>query len=337
MILVTGGAGFIGSHLCLEMLNEGHDVIVVDHLFSTKKESLNRVEEITGKTLTFYRFNLLDRSKLEQVFKNHSIEAVVHLAGFKAVSESVSLPLSYYNNNLNATLVLLEVMSHFNVKNFIFSSSATVYGKPTSNPITEDFPTSAINPYGRTKLMIEEILHDVWTSDLTWNISILRYFNPIGAHPSGKIGESPNGIPNNLMPFITDVAMGQYKELVVFGDNYPTIDGTGVRDYIHVVDLARGHLKALEKITVEKGYNIYNLGTGEGYSVLQLVQAFEESTGIPIPYKIMARRPGDIAECYSDPTKAENQLGWRAEKTIYDMCKDSWRWRQDNPEGYTSF
>lgn len=260
----------------------------------------------------------------------------MHLAGFKAVNESVSMPLNYYHNNLTSTFTLLEVMQQFGVKNFIFSSSATVYGKPDRNPITEDFPTSVTNPYGRTKLMIEEILHDLWKSDPSWSISILRYFNPIGAHPSGNIGESPNGIPNNIMPFITNVAVGQYKELAVFGDDYPTIDGTGVRDYIHVVDLARGHLKALNRTLVETGYDIYNLGTGEGYSVLQLVRAFEEATGQSVPYRIMDRREGDVAECFSDPTKAEQQLGWRAEKTIVDMCKDSWRWREYNPEGYVS-
>lgn len=336
MILVTGGAGFIGSHICVELLDEGHDVVVIDHLSNSQETSLDRVQEITGRTLAFYEFDLLDRGKLEQVFTDHDIEAVIHLAGFKAVNESVDMPLTYYHNNLTATFVLLEVMNQFNVKNMIFSSSATVYGKPAFNPITEDFPTSATNPYGRTKLMIEEILYDLMKSDQDWSISVLRYFNPIGAHPSGKIGEAPNGIPNNLMPYITKVAIGHYKELKVFGNDYPTVDGTGVRDYIHVVDLARGHLKALYKAMTETGYETYNLGTGEGYSVLQLVKAFEQASGQTIPYRILERRAGDVAECYSNPAKAERRLGWRAEKTIEDMCMDSWRWREKNPNGYAT-
>ncbi|WP_102336041.1 UDP-glucose 4-epimerase GalE [Salimicrobium jeotgali] len=336
MILITGGAGFIGSHICVELLNEGHDVAIIDNLSNSRKESLTRVEEITGGTITFYENDLLDRSALEEIFSKHTIEAVIHMAGLKSVNDSVSLPLTYYKNNLTATFVLLEVMAEFNVKTIIFSSSATVYGKPASNPITEDFPVSAINPYGRTKLMIEEVLADLWNADSEWSISILRYFNPIGAHPSGKIGESPNGTPNNLMPYVAKVALGQYEKLTVYGDDYPTVDGTGVRDYIHVTDLALGHVKALSKAMQGSGHEIYNLGTGEGYSVLQLVRAFESASGRSVPYEVTGRREGDVASCYANPSKAEEKLGWKAEKTITDMCEDTWRWRSHNPYGYAS-
>ena len=336
MILVTGGAGYIGSHICVELLNQGYEVVVVDNLSNSQPESLGRVQELTGKTLEFYEVDLLHREMLTQVFDNHPIDAVIHLAGLKAVSESVEIPLKYYSNNLTGTFTLCEVMKKFNVKKLIFSSSATVYGKPERNPIEENAPLQAANPYGRTKLMLEEILEDLYISDQSFSISVLRYFNPIGAHPSGRIGENPKGIPNNLMPYITQVAIGEYSELQVFGNDYPTIDGTGVRDFIHVVDLAKGHVKALEYVTAETGYEAYNLGTGEGYSVLQIVHAFEKASGRKIPYKIKGRRPGDIAECFSDPAKAEAKLGWKAEKDINDMCEDAWKWQFNNPNGYSS-
>jgi len=336
MILVTGGAGYIGSHICVELLKQGYEVVVVDNLSNSQLESLRRVEELTGETLKFYEVDLVHREKLSQVFANHPIDAVIHLAGLKAVGESVKMPLKYYSNNLTGTFTLCEVMKEFNVKKLIFSSSATVYGTPERNPIKENAPLQAANPYGRTKLMIEEILEDLYISDQSFSISVLRYFNPIGAHPSGRIGENPKGIPNNLMPYITQVAIGEYSELQVFGNDYPTIDGTGVRDFIHVVDLAQGHVKALEYVTAETGYETYNLGTGEGYSVLQIVHAFEKASGRKIPYKIKGRRPGDIAECFSDPAKAEAKLGWKAEKDINDMCEDAWKWQLNNPNGYSS-
>ena len=326
-ILVTGGAGYIGSHTCVELLNAGYEVVVVDNLSNSKLESLSRVKEITGKDLTFYKVDILDRDGLETVFVENTIDAVIHFAGLKAVGESVQIPLHYYHNNISGTLILCEVMNKYNVKKMVFSSSATVYGMPESVPISEDFPLAATNPYGRTKLMIEEILRDLHQSDHNWSISLLRYFNPIGAHQSGRIGEDPNGIPNNLMPYITQVAVGKLKELSVFGNDYPTIDGTGVRDYIHVVDLAKGHLKALEKIMSTNGVNTYNLGTGRGYSVLEMVAAFEKASGKKVPYNIVERRPGDVASCYSDPTKAKEELGWVAEKGIEEMCADSWRWQ----------
>ncbi len=333
-ILVTGGAGYIGSHTCVELLTAGYEVVVVDNFSNSKLESLSRVKEITGKDITFYQVDILDRNGLETVFAENSIDAVIHFAGLKAVGESVQIPLHYYHNNITGTLILCEVMNKYNVKNILFSSSATVYGMPESVPISEDFPLAATNPYGRTKLMIEEILRDIYHSDHNWSISLLRYFNPIGAHQSGRIGEDPNGIPNNLMPYITQVAVGKLKELCVFGNDYPTVDGTGVRDYIHVVDLAKGHLKALEKIMSTNGVNAYNLGTRRGYSVLEMVAAFEKASRKYVPYKLVDRRPGDVASCYSDPTKAKEELGWVAEKGIEEMCADSWRWQEKNPNGY---
>ncbi len=333
-ILVTGGAGFIGSHTVVELLENNEDVIVVDNLSNSKKEALNRVEEITGKSLTFYKTDLLNKEELIEVFSNHEIDSVIHFAGFKAVGESVEKPLSYYQNNITGTIYLCEVMKKHNVTDIVFSSSATVYGDPETVPIQEDFPLTATNPYGRTKLFIEKILRDLHVSDDNWNIALLRYFNPVGAHESGKIGEDPNDIPNNLMPYITQVAVGKLDKLSVFGDDYPTHDGTGVRDYIHVVDLAIGHLKALEKLQSNPGVVTYNLGTGQGYSVLDVVNAFEKASGQDIPYKITGRRPGDIASCYADPTKAEKELGWTAKRDIVEMCKDAWRWQSENPDGY---
>ncbi|WP_286229759.1 UDP-glucose 4-epimerase GalE [Neobacillus mesonae] len=333
-ILVTGGAGYIGSHTCVELLNAGHEIIVVDNFSNSKPESLTRVKEITGKEVPYYDIDLLDRDGLDEIFSKNTIEAVIHFAGLKAVGESVSIPLHYYHNNITGTLVLCEVMKKHKVKKLVFSSSATVYGMPERVPISEDFPLSATNPYGRTKLMIEEILRDLFVADHDWSIALLRYFNPIGAHESGRIGEDPNGIPNNLMPFITQVAVGKLEQLQVFGNDYPTVDGTGVRDYIHVVDLAIGHLKALEKIMSVSGVEAYNLGTGTGYSVLQIVSAFEKASGVEIPHKIVDRRPGDVAICYADPSKAKQELGWTAERGIEEMCRDSWRWQKNNPEGY---
>lgn len=333
-VLVTGGAGYIGSHTCVELLNNGHDVIIVDNLSNSKPEVINRIKELTGKDFKFYKADILNKKEIDKIFKENNIEAVIHFAGLKAVGESVELPLKYYYNNVTGTLVLCEVMQKHNVKKMVFSSSATVYGKSKTVPITEDFPLSATNPYGRTKLMIEEILRDIYISDNDWSIALLRYFNPIGAHESGRIGEDPNGIPNNLMPYITQVAIGKRERLNVFGDDYDTHDGTGVRDYIHVVDLAKGHLKALEKVMATKGVEAYNLGTGVGYSVLDVVRKFEKVTGKKIPYVITSRRPGDIDKCYADPTKACKELRWKAEKTLEDMCKDAWNWQKNNPDGY---
>ncbi|OQP10743.1 UDP-glucose 4-epimerase GalE [Geobacillus thermoleovorans] len=333
-ILITGGAGYIGSHTCVELLNGGYDIVVVDSFTNSKPESLRRVQEIAQRDFPYYQADLLERDALEAVFAKHSIEAVIHFAGLKAVGESVAVPLLYYHNNITGTLLLLDIMRQYGVKNIVFSSSATVYGMPDQVPIAEDFPLRPTNPYGRTKWMIEEILRDLYVSDPSWSIALLRYFNPIGAHPSGRIGEDPNGIPNNLMPYITQVAVGKLKELRVFGNDYPTIDGTGVRDYIHVVDLAIGHVKALEKVLAATGVEAYNLGTGRGYSVLEVVSAFERATGVTIPYKIADRRPGDVAVCYADPTKAERELGWTATRGIEDMCRDAWRWQSQNPNGY---
>jgi UDP-glucose 4-epimerase len=333
-ILVTGGAGYIGSHTCVELLNAGNEVIVVDNFSNSKPESLKRVKEITGKEFSFYEVDLLDRQALAKVFEENEIDAVIHFAGLKAVGESVSIPLHYYHNNITGTLMLCQVMQEFNVKNLVFSSSATVYGMPEKMPISEDFPLSTTNPYGSTKLMIEQILKDLYVADNSWSIALLRYFNPIGAHESGRIGEDPNGIPNNLMPYITQVAVGKLKELQVFGNDYSTVDGTGVRDYIHVVDLAVGHLKALEKVLKTNGVDAYNLGTGTGYSVLQLVSAFEKASGNKVQYKIGERRPGDVAVCYADPAKAKKELGWAAQRGIEEMCLDSWRWQEKNPQGY---
>jgi UDP-glucose 4-epimerase len=334
MILVTGGAGYIGSHTCVELLNAGYDIVVVDSFCNSKPEALKRVSEITGKEFPIYNIDLLQKEELETVFSKHEIEAVIHFAGLKAVGESVATPLRYYHNNITGTLMLCEVMQAYDVKRIVFSSSATVYGIPERVPISEDFPLRAINPYGRTKLMIEEILRDLYISDNEWSIALLRYFNPIGAHPSGRIGEDPNGIPNNIMPYITQVAAGKLKELRVYGNDYPTPDGTGIRDYIHVVDIAIGHVKALEKVLRTTGVEAYNLGSGRGYSVLELVSMFEKITGIKIPYKIVDRRPGDVAVCYADPTKAKEKLGWVATRRIEDMCRDAWRWQSNNPNGY---
>ena len=333
-VLVTGGAGYIGSHVCVELLNSGYEVIVVDNFANSKLESLKRVQEITGKHLKFYEADILDKLALEKIFSENNIEAVIHLAGFKAVGESIKIPILYYHNNVTGTLVLCEVMKMYNVKKLVFSSSATVYGMPKRVPISEHFPLSATNPYGRTKLMIEEMLQDIYASDKQWSVAILRYFNPIGAHESGRIGEDPRGIPNNLMPFITQVAMGKREKLSIFGSNYATHDGTGVRDYIHVVDIAKGHLKALEKIMKTRGIETYNLGTGVGYSVLDLVKNFEKATNKNIPYVISGPRLGDIAECYANPIKAKTILNWSAEKNIQDMCIDAWRFQVNNPEGY---
>lgn len=333
-ILVTGGAGYIGSHTCVEMLNAGHELVVVDNLSNSSEEALRRVEELAGKPREFHKVDLLDRKALDNVFEGAGIEAVVHFAGLKAVGESVEAPLRYYHNNITGTVMLCEVMAEHGCRNMVFSSSATVYGEPGKVPITEDFPTGATNPYGRTKLMIEEILRDLYASDNKWNIALLRYFNPVGAHPSGRIGEDPLGIPNNLMPFIAQVAVGRREQLSVFGDDYPTPDGTGVRDYIHVVDLAIGHLKALDKLTENPGVVTYNLGTGRGNSVLEMVSAFGKACGKDIPYKIVERRAGDVPELYADPAFASKELGWAAEKGIDEMCVDTWRWQSQNPDGY---
>lgn len=333
-VLVTGGTGYIGSHTVLELLNAGHTVIVVDNLSNSSKESLIRVEHITGRKPVFYELDLLDKEALKGVFTAHKLDSVIHFAGYKAVGESVQKPMMYYTNNLDSTLILCELMKEFGVTNLVFSSSATVYGNPASVPITEDFPLSATNPYGRTKLFIEYILQDLYISDKSWNIALLRYFNPVGAHESGLIGEDPNDIPNNLMPYVAQVAVGRLQQLAVFGDDYPTPDGTGVRDYIHVVDLAIGHLKALEKLEEKPGLLIYNLGTGKGSSVLDMVKAFEKASGKTIPYKITPRRPGDIAACYADPAKAEKELGWKATRGVDEMCRDAWKWQSNNPNGY---
>lgn len=333
-ILITGGAGYIGSHTCIELLNAGHNVIVVDNLSNSKEESLSRVRQITGKDLTFFKVDLLDEVGMTKIFSTNAVEAVVHFAGLKAVGESVTLPMKYYQNNVAGSLVLFEVMAKFGVKDLVFSSSATVYGDPDSVPISEDSPLRATNPYGRTKLIIEDILRDVYASDNKWNIALLRYFNPVGAHPSGKIGEDPNGIPNNLMPYIAQVAVGKLKQLMVFGGDYPTTDGTGVRDYIHVVDLAIGHLKAIDRLATKPGIVAYNLGTGCGYSVLDVVSAFESACGKSIPYQITSRRPGDIAESFANPARANDELGWQAQYDVEKMCSDSWRWQSQNPNGY---
>ncbi len=333
-ILVTGGAGYIGSHTCVELLNEGYEVVVIDNLSNSSYVAIKRVEELTGKSISFYEGDILDEKILEKIFENERIESVIHFAGYKAVGESVAKPLMYYHNNVQGTVNLCKVMSKYNVKNIVFSSSATVYGVPKTVPITEEFPTSATNPYGRTKLMLEEILKDLYVSDNQWNIALLRYFNPIGAHESGCIGEDPKGIPNNLMPYVTQVAVGKLEQLGVFGDDYDTPDGTGVRDYIHVVDLAIGHVKAIKKLKENCGVVTYNLGTGIGYSVLDMVKAFEKANDIKIPYVIKPRRPGDIACCYADPTKAKNELDWEAKRDLVKMCKDSYNWQTKNPQGY---
>ncbi|MDD6147671.1 MAG: UDP-glucose 4-epimerase GalE [Lachnospiraceae bacterium] len=334
-ILVTGGAGFIGSHTCVELLDAGKEVVVLDNLCNANPKSLDRVQELTGKTLKFYEGDIRDRDILQKIFRENEIESVIHFAGLKAVGESVQKPLEYYDNNINGTITLVDEMRKANVKNIIFSSSATIYGNPAEIPITENCPKgTCTNPYGWTKWMIEQILTDIQKADPEWNVVLLRYFNPIGAHPSGKMGENPNGIPNNLMPYITQVAIGKLEKLHVFGNDYDTPDGTGVRDYIHVMDLANGHVKALQKLVPGSGLSIYNLGTGVGYSVLDIVKNFEKANGIKIPYVIGPRRAGDISTCYSNAEKAERELGWKAQYGILEMCRDSWNWQKNNPNGY---
>jgi UDP-glucose 4-epimerase len=338
-VLVTGGAGYIGSHTCVELLAAGHDVVVVDNLGNSKASALDRVQEIAGRPLAFVQADLRDRAALDALFREYAFDAVIHFAGLKAVGESAEIPLDYYDNNVNGTLTLCRAMGDAGVRTLVFSSSATVYGDPASVPIREDFPLAATNPYGRTKLFVEEILRDLHRAgarsvDGGWHIALLRYFNPVGAHVSGRIGEDPNGIPNNLMPFVAQVAIGKQRELQVFGDDYDTPDGTGVRDYIHVVDLARGHLAALDRLTAKPGVVTYNLGTGCGYSVLEMARAFEQASGRPVPYRVVARRPGDIAVCFADPSLARAELGWHAELGIEDMVRDGWRWQSANPDGY---
>jgi UDP-glucose 4-epimerase len=333
-ILVTGGAGFIGSHTCVELLNGGFDVVAVDNLVNSREESLARVERITGKPVAFYNADVRDAQALTRIFEAHKITGVIHFAALKAVGESVAKPIEYYRNNLDGLLVVLDVMRQHGVKQFVFSSSATVYGVPERSPIDETFPLSATNPYGQSKLIAEQVLRDVVISDPSWRIAVLRYFNPVGAHESGLIGEDPAGIPNNLMPFVAQVAVGKLEKLRVFGGDYPTPDGTGVRDYIHVVDLAQGHLKALDALVArDEGFTV-NLGTGRGYSVLEVVKAFEAASGKPVPYEIVARRPGDIAECYANPATAEKLIGWKAQFGIERMCVDHWRWQENNPRGF---
>ena len=334
-ILVTGGAGYIGSHTVVELQNAGYEVVVVDNLSNSSEKALERVEKITGKKVPFYKVDILDRKAMEEIFSKEKIDSCIHFAGLKAVGESVQKPWEYYENNIGGTLILVDVMRKHGVKNMIFSSSATVYGSPAFVPITEECPKGEItNPYGQTKSMLEQILTDLHVADPEWNVVLLRYFNPIGAHESGLIGEDPKGIPNNLVPYIAQVAVGKLERLGVFGNDYPTHDGTGVRDYIHVVDLAKGHVKALKKLTPGSGVSIYNLGTGNGYSVLDVLHAYEKACGKELPYEIKERRAGDIATCYCDATKAKNELGWVAEKGIEDMCADSWRWQSSNPDGY---
>ncbi len=332
-ILVTGGAGFIGSHTTTELLNAGYRVVVLDNLVNSSRESLERVKKITGKSIKFYENDLLDMEALQDIFEKEDISSVIHFAGLKAVGESCEIPLAYFNNNITGTINLLMAMEKYNVKSLVFSSSATVYGKPASVPIREDFALSVSNPYGRTKLIIEDMLRDIYKADKSWDIALLRYFNPIGAHESGEIGESPNGIPNNLLPYVAKVAAGELEVVNVFGDDYDTPDGTGVRDYIHVMDLAEGHIKALEKLRLHPGLVTYNLGTGKGYSVLELIHNFEKACGKEIPYKITDRRPGDIDICYADPGKAKKELGWEAKRDIDKMCEDAWRWQSKYPNG----
>jgi UDP-glucose 4-epimerase len=333
-VMVTGGAGYIGSHTCVELLGAGHDVVVVDNLCNSSEESLRRVERIAGRGLVFERADIRDAAALERIFSQHAIDAVIHFAGLKAVGESVQQPLRYYQNNVEGTLTLCETMARHAVFDLVFSSSATVYGDPHTVPITEDFPLSATNPYGRSKLMVEEILRDLGKADSRWNLILLRYFNPVGAHASGLIGEDPNGIPNNLVPYITQVAVGKLEQLAVFGNDWPTPDGTGVRDYIHVVDLAIGHLRALDKLRQAPGVVAYNLGTGQGYSVLDMIAAVEKASGKKIGYRFAARRSGDIASCYADPSFAATELNWRAERGIDEMTRDAWNWQRQNPQGY---
>ncbi len=333
-ILVTGGAGYIGSHTCVELLNDGYDVVVIDNLVNSNREALARVEQITGKRIAFYEADVRDQAALERLFDSHPITGAIHFAALKAVGESVAKPLDYYRNNVYSLLVLLDVMRARNVKQFVFSSSATVYGVPQSSPIDESFPLSATNPYGQSKLIAEQVLRDLEVSDPSWRIATLRYFNPVGAHESGAIGEAPGGIPNNLMPYVAQVAVGKLAKLRVFGGDYDTPDGTGVRDYIHVVDLARGHIAALDALVKRDASFVVNLGTGQGYSVLEVVRSFEKASGRPVPYEIVARRPGDIAQCFANPAAAEAILGWRAQYGIERMCADHWRWQERNPRGF---
>ncbi|AQZ95298.1 UDP-glucose 4-epimerase GalE [Halopseudomonas phragmitis] len=335
-ILVTGGAGYIGSHTCIELQASGYEVVVLDNFSNSSPEALRRVEQITGKPLTLVEGDILDAELLARLFAEHTIEAVIHFAGLKAVGESVQQPLRYYHNNVAGTLTLCEAMQRAGVRNLVFSSSATVYGDPTELPLREDMPTSATNPYGRSKLMIEELLKDLHRSEPGWNIALLRYFNPVGAHPSGLIGEDPSGIPNNLMPYIAQVAVGLRAALQVFGSDYPTPDGTGVRDYIHVMDLASGHVRALEWLAKGQGVRAFNLGTGQGYSVLDMLRAFEQACGKALPYELVDRRPGDVASYYADPSRAEAELGWQAKQGVEQMCADTWRWQSQNPQGYRS-
>ena len=332
-VLVTGGAGFIGSHTVVELLDAGYEVVVVDNLSNASEESMRRVKEITGKSFDFYVADVRDRAKLEEIFSAHNVDWVIHFAGLKAVGESVQKPVLYYDNNLISTLVLLETMEKFGVRNFVFSSSATVYGEPERLPLDEDCRLMTTNPYGTTKLMQEQMLKDLYRADNRWNIALLRYFNPVGAHPSGRIGEDPKGIPNNLMPYVAQVASGKLQKIGVFGNDYPTPDGTGVRDYIHVVDLARGHVAAIAKLR-EPGVHIYNLGTGNGYSVLDMIHAFEKACGKKLPYEIKPRRAGDVPACYASSIKAEEELGWKAQYDLEDMCRDQWNWQKNNPNGY---
>jgi UDP-glucose 4-epimerase len=333
-IMLTGGAGYIGSHACVEMLNTGYDVVVVDNLINSNIESLKRVEEITGRKVEFHKLDILDAPGLLKVFDEHDIDGVIHFAGLKAVGESVNEPLAYYRNNVCGTINLCQVMQDKGVFNIVFSSSATVYGDPDTLPINENSPLAVTNPYGGSKLVVEQVLKDLWVSDNRWNVALLRYFNPVGAHETGMIGEDPADVPNNLMPYISQVASGKLDKLSVFGNDYATVDGTGVRDYIHVVDLVKGHLKALEYMQRKSGVNVFNLGTGRGYSVLEMVAAFEKASGKKIPYEIVGRRPGDIASCYADASLAETELGWKAELGIEAMCEDTWRWQKNNPKGY---
>ena len=333
-ILVTGGAGFIGTHTVIELVNAGHEVVVVDNLINSNKKSIEIVEKIVGQNIPFYIADVCDEEKLFEIFTKEKPTGVIHFAALKAVGESTQIPLAYYKNNITGVLTLLKVMEEVNCKNIIFSSSATVYGDPHTVPILEDFPLSVTNPYGRTKLMTEEILTDIYKADMSWNVVILRYFNPIGAHESGDLGENPNGIPNKLLPYVTQVAVGKLTSVRVFGNDYPTVDGTGVRDYIHVVDLARGHVAALQKLEGKSGLNIYNLGTGKGYSVLEIIKNMEKAVGKKIPYEITERRAGDIASCYADSKKAKDELGWEAKFDIERMCQDAWRWQSKHPNGF---
>lgn len=338
-VLVTGGAGYIGSHTCIELQKAGHQVVVIDSLINSQREVIRRVQNLSQKQLCFYEADILDSHALDVLFSKHQIDAVIHFAALKAVAESVAKPLEYYHNNIVGTLSLVQAMASHGVKNIIFSSSATVYGNPKTLPITEASPRNIAeltNPYGKTKLMMEVVLEDLYLADKLWNVILLRYFNPVGAHQSGAIGEDPKGIPNNLMPYVTQVAVGKRPKLIVYGDDYDTPDGTGVRDYIHVLDLARGHVKALEALSAKPGLAVYNLGTGRGYSVLELIRAFEAASGQKIPYEIGPRRPGDIASCYADPSKAEKELHWKAEFGLAEMCQDSWRWQEKNPKGFSS-